>query len=82
MSNQNKGALYLGDLANLSSFEKWLRNNIRKYAKTEIGGVSFDELLIFLNYIEQQVENNNKTNRQEWRSAISKVRRHIESQKG
>jgi hypothetical protein len=46
------GKLTLEDLSGLSLFDQWLRSNLAIYKDSELGTISFDELLIFLNYID------------------------------
>ena len=85
MSNQNEekriGKLTLDDLSKLSLFDQWLRTNLKIYKDVELGTISFDELLIFLNYIEEKASDfNNKLDRKKWRSSIFKLKTHIRKQ--
>lgn len=85
MSNQNKeqkmGKLTLEDLSGLSLFDQWLRSNLAIYKDSEVGTISFDELLIFLNYIEEKASDfNNKLDRKKWKKSVSKLKTHIQHQ--
>lgn len=73
--NQKMAMITLDDLSGISAFEQWLIKNLNIYKNIQIGSLSFGELLILLDYIDEKSSDfKNKLDRKEWKIAILKLR--------